>query len=373
MQTFIDYSITKHPQYQLRGAYLHPAAATRKEDSDLPISTVTIGSGSAAVILPRTAMLAPMASVADRAYRTLCMEYGAACCVSEMVSAKAISYGDLKSAQLLAVSPAEEPMSIQLFGSEPSAMAFAAQFAVQFRPKFIDVNMGCPVPKVAGQGCGSALMKTPRLAADIIRAMADAVPLPITVKIRKGWDDGSVNAVEFAKRMEAAGAAAITVHGRTRQQMYSPPVDREIIRQVKEAVSVPVIGNGGIMTAGDAAQMYRETGCDLVMVAQGSYGRPWIFREISHYLDKGELLPEPPLSARLDVLLRHVHSMVELSKGSGTGERVAMHEARKIAGWYIRGARGAAAFRRDCCRMETFSELVQLVQLAKQAEDYAEL
>lgn len=332
------------------------------------MQNITIGSGPHSLTLPRTAMLGPMASVADRAYRTVCMEYGAACCVSEMVSAKAISYGDLKSAGLLTVTAKEAPMGVQLFGNEPSVMANAAEFAMRFHPRFIDVNMGCPVPKVAGQGCGSALMKTPELAADIVRAMVHAVDIPVTVKFRKGWDNRSVNAVDFAKRMEQAGAAAVAVHGRTRQQMYHPPVDRDIIRQVKEAVSIPVIGNGGIYSGEDAKQMYAETGCDLVMVAQGSYGRPWIFREITHYLETGETLPEPPLSDRLDVLLHHVRMMVDFAGRTPGGERSAMHEARKIAGWYVRGARNAAFFRRECCQMESYDQLLFLVERVRRSE-----
>ena len=211
-------------------------------------------------------------------------------------------------------------------------------------------------------------MKTPEVAQKIVRAMVDAVPLPVTVKFRKGWDDTSVNAVDFARRMEQAGAAAIAVHGRTRQQMYRPPVDRGIIREVKQAVSIPVIGNGGITCGAEARQMYEETGCDLVMVAQGSYGRPWVFREISHYLQTGQSLPEPPLEQRLDMLLRHVHMMVEESAGLPGGERAAMHAARKLAGWYVRGARHAASFRRDCCRLESYRELVELIEQAKRAE-----
>lgn len=317
------------------------------------MQTVTFGSGEHAVTLPRTAALAPMASVADRAYRTLCMEAGAAWCVGELTSAKAIAYGDLKSARLLASTPAEQPMAIQLFGSEPKTMAFAAEFALRFSPKAIDVNMGCPVPKVAGSGCGAALMKTPELAAAIVREMVKAAAgVPVTVKFRKGWDDQSVNAVEFAKRMEAAGAAALTVHGRTRAQMYRPPVDLSILRAVREAVLIPVIGNGGVACGADAKRMYDETGCDLVMLGQGSYGRPWVFAEIAHYLETGESLPEPPIAVRMDTLLRQVRLMLE-----DTGETAALRQARKHCGWYAKGARGAAEFRRDCCSLERYAEL----------------
>lgn len=314
------------------------------------LKTVTI----AGLSLEQSAALAPMASVADKAYRLICKEYGAVYVVGEMVSAKALCYGDRKSRALLEVA-GQEPMAVQLFGSEPELMARAARIAAEYRPQVIDINMGCPVPKVAGNGCGSALMRAPERAARLVRAAAEAVELPVTVKIRKGWDDSAVNAPMFARAMEEAGAAAVAVHGRTRQQMYRPPVDREIIRQVKEAVSIPVIGNGGIVDGPSALEMYQETGCDLVMVAQGSYGRPWVFRQIRRYLEAGELLPEPPLAERLEVMLRHVSMMVEFK-----GERLGMTEARKIAAWYIKGSPGAAAFRGACGRLSSWEDLKSL-------------
>ncbi len=314
------------------------------------LKTVTI----AGLSLEQSAALAPMASVADKAYRLICKEYGAVYVVGEMVSAKALCYGDRKSRALLEVA-GQEPMAVQLFGSEPELMARAARIAAEYRPQVIDINMGCPVPKVAGNGCGSALMRAPERAARLVRAAAEAVELPVTVKIRKGWDDSAVNAPMFARAMEAAGAAAVAVHGRTRQQMYRLPVDREIIRQVKEAVSIPVIGNGGIVDGPSALEMYQETGCDLVMVAQGSYGRPWVFRQIRRYLETGELLPEPPLAERLEVMLRHVSMMVEFK-----GERLGMTEARKIAAWYIKGSPGAAAFRGACGRLSSWEDLKSL-------------
>lgn len=298
-----------------------------------------------------------MASVADRPYRLLCREYGASYTVGEMASAKAICYADLKTPRLLTVTPPERPMAVQLFGSSPEFMARAAEFAARFQPDMIDVNMGCPVPKVAGNGCGSALMRTPELAYAIVRAMVNATDIPITVKIRKGWDEESVNAPQFARLMEEAGAAAITVHGRTRKQMYRPPVDLDIIRDVKKSVSIPVIGNGGITCGEEAKRMYDYTGCDLVMVGQGSYGRPWVFSEIRHYLETGESLPEPPLAERLDVMLKHVSRMVEES-----GEKLGIMEARKHAAWYIKGARGAAAFRHACGQLTTYEDLKELVR-----------
>ena len=313
------------------------------------------------VSFPKTAALAPMASVADRAYRIMCRRYGAAYVVSEMVSAKALCYGDKKSKQLLTVTAAEEPMAIQLFGSEPETMARAVQIVNEYHPCMIDVNMGCPVPKVAGNGCGSALMKTPETAAAIVRTMKAETDLPMTVKFRKGWDDNSVNAPEFAKLMEEAGADAVAVHGRTKMQMYRPPVDREIIRRVKESVSVPVIGNGGILDAVSAKQMYDETGCDLVFVAQGSYGKPWIFKQIEAYLTDGTLLADPPVSERLDIMLEHISLMIK-----DKGEHVAMMEARRQAAFYMKGLPGAAHFRFRCGSLSTYEELRELVRELKQ-------
>jgi tRNA-dihydrouridine synthase B len=239
-------------------------------------------------------------------------------------------------------------------------MARAAEIASRYKPQIIDINMGCPVPKVAGNGCGSALMKTPELAAEIVFAMTKVTDIPITVKIRKGWDEDNVNAVPFAKMMEQAGASAIAVHGRTKQQMYRPPIDFNIIKAVKEAVSIPVIGNGGIITPQDAKFMYDYTGCDLVMIGQGTYGRPWIFKHIKTYLETGELLPEPSMEERLDIMYEHVSLIVKHK-----GEKMGMREARKHAAWYIKGANGAAGFRHACGQLTTLNDLKELIQQVK--------
>ncbi|MEG0693817.1 MAG: tRNA-dihydrouridine synthase family protein, partial [Oscillospiraceae bacterium] len=223
------------------------------------MNTIKIGD----VLIEKTAALAPMASVADKAYREICKQFGAAYLIGEMASAKGLCYSDKKTHALLSVEDYESPMAVQLFGDDPEYMAKATKIADAYKPQIIDVNMGCPVPKVAGNGCGSALMKTPELAYDIIKAMTAVTDTPITVKIRKGWNNETVNAAPFAKLMQDAGAAAITIHGRTKQQMYHPPVDLDIIKSVKEAVSIPVIGNGGITSAIEAKQMYDTTGCDL--------------------------------------------------------------------------------------------------------------
>lgn len=325
------------------------------EKKSLPLGkqTVTL----AGYEIPRTAALAPMASVADHAYRLMCKKYGAAFVVGEMASAKGLCYSDKKTAELLTCTAEEFPMAIQLFGSEPEFMAKACKIAEQYHPQWIDINMGCPVHKVVSTGAGSALMRTPQLAADIVKACADATSIPITVKIRKGFDDTCINAPEMAVMLQEAGAQAITVHGRTRKQMYTPPVDVDIITQVKQAVSVPVIGNGDITTPQLAEEMYQQTGCDLVMVGRGSYGHPWIFEEISHYLETGELLPPKPLSQRLDIMMEHVELMCRLK-----GEKMAMREARKHAAWYLKGVRGAAHFRNLCSSLETFADMEHLAR-----------
>ncbi|HHV50593.1 MAG TPA: tRNA dihydrouridine synthase DusB [Clostridiales bacterium] len=301
------------------------------------------------------AALAPMAGVADRAFRLICAEFGAAYVVGEMVSSKGIVYGDRKSEELLELDDRERPAAVQLFGDDPDTMARAAERALKFRPDVIDINMGCPAPKVAGNNCGSALMRDPDLCRRIVAAVVSAVDVPVTAKIRKGYTAQSVNAVEVALACEAGGASAIAVHGRTREQMYSPPVDWDIIRQVKQAVKIPVIGNGDVTSAQKAAEMYQQTGCDLVMVGRGALGAPWIFSQINAYFEKGEILPDPPVEERMEILMRQVALAVEFK-----GERRAMLEARKHAGWAMRGLPGAATLRAEAGRISTFDELKEL-------------
>lgn len=307
--------------------------------------------------IKQTAALAPMASVADKAYRYMCKKYNASYMVGEMASAKGLCYSDRKTAELLAVTDEEMPMAVQLFGSEPEFMAKACKIAAQYHPPIIDINMGCPVNKVVSTGAGSALMRTPQLAAEIVKACTDAVDIPITVKIRKGFDDTAINAVEMAVMLEEAGASAIAVHGRTRKQMYTPPVDIDIIAEVKRAVKIPVIGNGDITTPELAKEMYEKTGCDLIMIGRGSYGHPWIFEEVGHYLETGTILPEKPLEERMEIMLEHISLLCEFK-----GERTAMREARKHASWYLKGVHHAAKFRSLCANLEHYEDIKLLAR-----------
>lgn len=310
----------------------------------------------------KTAALAPMASVADRAYRLLCKRYGASLVVGEMASAKGLCYSDRKTAELLEVTAGEYPMAIQLFGSEPEFMSKACKIAAQYEPQFIDINMGCPVHKVTATGAGSALLKTPEVACSLVRACVEATDIPVTVKIRTGWDANSVNAVEMAQMLEEAGASAIAVHGRTKQQMYAPSADWSIIAKVKQVVHVPVFGNGDVTTPQEAKAMYEQTGCDLVMIGRGSYGHPWIFEEVEAYLERGELLPPKPLEERMEIMLEHAALICSLK-----GERIAMREARKHAAWYLKGVKQAAKFRNDCGRLETYEDIRELARMVLEA------
>lgn len=303
----------------------------------------------------RKAVLAPMAGVADRAFREVCVGYGSAYVISEMVSAKGIMMGDRKSKELLVLSDKERPAACQIFGDDPVIMAKSAEKCLEYRPQVIDINMGCPAPKISGNGGGSALLKTPALAGKIIKAVSCAVDIPVTVKIRIGWDENNINAVEMAKIAEENGAAALTVHGRTKVQMYAPPVNKNVIAEVKKAVSIPVIGNGDITDGESAAKMLEETGCDMVMVGRGALGRPWVFSQVEAFLKHEAILPEPPISERMLVMLRHIKLLCEYK-----GERVAMLESRKHAAWYMKGIRGAAEYRREIGSLESFSQLEAL-------------
>nr|WP_304005169.1 tRNA dihydrouridine synthase DusB [Ruminococcus bromii] len=312
------------------------------------------------VPLKSHAVLAPMAGVSDRAYRELCVRFGAAYCVSEMVSSKALSFNSKKSEELMEISDLERPCGIQIFGDDPKCMADAAKHALENKPDIIDINMGCPAPKISSNGSGSALMKNPRLCGEIVKAVTAVTDIPVTVKIRKGWDDDSVNAVEVAKICESAGAAAITVHGRTRQQYYKPPVDYDIIKAVRESVSVPVIANGDIDSAKRAKKVMDITGCDLVMIGRATLGNPWIFSQINAFLENPNVkIHTPDLEERLGVMIEHIGKMVEYK-----GEHMAMLQARKLVVGYFKGMKGAAALRNEAGKIKTLDDLYELRQKA---------
>lgn len=302
------------------------------------------------------AALAPMAGVADRAFRELCVSYGAAYVVSEMISSKGVSLGDRKSKALMQLSDEERPAGVQIFGNDPSVMAQSVKIVLGVLPDFVDINMGCPAPKIAGNGGGASLMRHPQLAKEIVEAAVAACgSVPVTVKIRSGWDFENLNAVEMAQNAENAGAVAVTVHGRTRQQMYAPPVDHQMIAEVKKSVSIPVVGNGDIVDGPSAAKMLEETNCDFLMVGRGALGRPWVFSQINAYLQNGIILPEPPVSERMRVMVKHVRKICEYK-----GERIGIREARKHAAWYAKGIRGAAKYRKDLSMIESVEQLEEL-------------
>lgn len=297
-----------------------------------------------------------MAGVTDLPFRLLCKEQGAGLLCMEMVSAKAILYKNRNTESLLEIDPRENPVSLQLFGSDPEIISTIAH-QIEERPfDILDLNMGCPVPKIVNNGEGSALMKNPRLAGEIIRETVKAIDKPVTVKIRKGFDDEHINAVEMAKIAEDAGAAAVAVHGRTREQFYSGRADWDIIRQVKEAVSIPVIGNGDLLTAEDVIAMEEQTGCDGFMIARGAQGNPWIFRQILHYFETGEHLAKPTLEEVTQMILRHARMMLEFK-----GEYIGIREIRKHAAWYTAGYPNSARLRVAINNVESFEALEELL------------
>ncbi len=317
------------------------------------MKTLQIGN----VTLQNNLILAPMAGVTDLPFRMLCKEQGAGLICMEMVSAKAILYRNKNTKELLTIDPEERPVALQLFGSDPDVISEIARQIEALPFDILDLNMGCPVPKVVGNGDGSALMKQPLLAGKIIEQTVRAIRKPVTVKIRKGFDDAHINAPQIAHIAQESGAAAVAVHGRTREQFYSGKADWDIIRQVKEAVSIPVIGNGDLLSGEDVRNMYRQTGCDGFMIGRGAQGNPWIFRQILHFLETGEALPKPPVKEVIETMLRHARMLIAY-KGEHTGIR----EMRKHAGWYVNGYRNAAKLRGKINEAESYAELLALFE-----------
>lgn len=301
--------------------------------------------------------LAPMAGVTDMPFRVLCREQGCGLVCTEMVSAKGMYYGDLKTHQLTYLDSSELPAAVQIFGSEPDIMAEAARILNDSNAAFIDINMGCPTPKIVKNGEGSALMRNPALAGRIVRAVVNASKKPVTVKIRKGWDEDSVNAVEIARISEENGAAAVTVHGRTRQQFYGGKADWSAIREVKRSVSIPVIGNGDINGPADAKRMINETGCDAVMVGRAARGNPWIFKSIRHYLETGRDIPEPSAQERIEMLIRHLELMI-----GHKGERTGIMQMRKHIAWYVKGMKNATQIRQQVFNLQSKDEIINIIK-----------
>lgn len=336
----------------------------KTNDSALTGGAVKCGSAASpihlkigTVTLENPYILAPMAGVTDLPFRLLCREQGAGLLCMEMISAKALMYKNRNTRALLEIHPEEYPVSLQLFGSDPDIISEAARQIEELPFQILDINMGCPVPKVVKNGEGSALMNQPELVYQIISKTAAAIRKPVTVKIRKGFDDAHVNAVEIAKIAEAAGAAAVAVHGRTREQYYSGKADWETIRRIKEAVSVPVIGNGDVDSPERAEAMMKETGCDGVMIGRAVRGNPWIFREMRHYFETGELISRPSLAELREEILRHARWQIE-KKGEYTGIR----EMRKHVAWYTAGMRHSAGIRRESNLISSYQELETLLE-----------
>lgn len=314
------------------------------------------------VTLKNNILLAPMAGITDIVFRRLCHEQGCGMTFTEMVSAKAILYNNPKTELLFEIHPEEGPVGIQLFGNDPTIIAEMAGEIDNDLITLFDINMGCPVPKVFNNNEGSALMKNPKLVGEIVRKMSDTVKKPVTVKIRKGINNNIINAVEIAKIAEANGASAVTVHGRTREQYYSGKADLEIIKKVKEAVKIPVIGNGDIFGAKDAEQMLEYTGCDGIMVARGAQGNPWIFKEILNYFETGIILPKPNTDEIINTIIRHAKMLIEAK-----GEYIGIREMRKQAAWYTKGMKNAAKIRTDINKIETIDMLKMQLEILREA------
>lgn len=305
------------------------------------------------VTLDNKVFLSPMAGVTDLPFRLICKEQDCGLLYTEMINAKALCYDDENTKKMLKMEDDEHPVAVQIFGSDPDFMGRATQIMNGYSNEILDINMGCPAPKVVKNGDGSALMKNPKLAEEVLKAVVKNSEKPVTLKIRKGWDDNSINAVEIAKIAEASGISALAIHGRTREQYYSGKADWNIIREIKENISIPVIGNGDVFEVEDAIKMLDQTGCDAIMIGRGAQGNPWIFKRINHYMKTGEILPEPGVQEKITTALKHLSLAIEEH-----GEYVAVREMRKHIAWYLKGLKGSARLRDEINKIESYEEVV---------------
>ncbi|HBG5344219.1 TPA: tRNA dihydrouridine synthase DusB [Clostridioides difficile] len=307
--------------------------------------------------LKNKVFLSPMAGVTDLPFRLICKEQGCGLLYTEMINGKALCYDDENTKKMLKIEEEEHPVAVQIFGSEPDFMGRAAEIMNDYSNEILDINMGCPAPKVVKNGDGSALMKNPKLAEEVLKAVVKNSKKPVTLKIRKGWDDNNVNAVEIAKIAEDCGISALAIHGRTREQFYTGKADWDIIAEIKKNLSIPVIGNGDVFTIEDSINMLDKTGCDAIMIGRGAQGNPWIFKRINHYMNTGEILPEPTLNEKISTAIKHLKLAVEEH-----GEYVAVREMRKHIAWYLKGLRNSAKLRDEINKIEEYQEVVSKLE-----------
>ena len=309
------------------------------------------------VELDNNIILAPMAGVTDLPFRTICKEKGCGMLYTEMINAKALCYDDENTKKMLNLEDDGHPVAVQIFGSDPEYMGKAASIMNQYTNDILDINMGCPAPKVIKNGDGSALMRNPKLAAEVLTAVVKNSKKPVTLKIRKGWDDNSVNALEIAKIAEECGISALAIHGRTREQFYSGKADWDIIAEIKQSINIPVIGNGDVFDVQDAVNMLEKTKCDAIMIGRGSQGNPWIFNRINHYMKTGEVLPEPTLEEKISTAIKHMNLAV-----AEHGEYVAVREMRKHIGWYLKGLKNSAKYRDQINKITDYKEVISMLE-----------
>ncbi|MBN8048846.1 tRNA dihydrouridine synthase DusB [Paraclostridium bifermentans] len=305
------------------------------------------------VTLDNKVFLSPMAGVTDLPFRLICKEQDCGMLYTEMINAKALCYDDQNTKKMLKIEEEEHPVAVQIFGSDPAFMGGAAEILNEYPNEILDINMGCPAPKVIKNGDGSALMKNPKLAEEVLKSVVKNSKKPVTLKIRKGWDDNNINAVEIAKIAEASGISALAIHGRTREQYYSGKADWDIIAKIKESINIPVIGNGDVFEVEDAINMINKTNCDAIMIGRGAQGNPWIFKRINHYMKTGEILPEPTGEEKINTALKHLKLAIDEH-----GEYVAVREMRKHIAWYLKGLRGSARLRDEINKIESYEEVV---------------